>query len=404
MRKTWLIFVHEYKRHVMKKSFLFGILSMPLFIGVMIFVGFLTAWLDYNNAPVGYVDPYGILTSSKQVPAAKMDLFPNVEVLPMDSEESARSAMDSQVIQAYFIIPENYLATGEVTMIKNDKTGENVSDDFGEFLVYNLIQDKPVEVINRLTEGSNLIIRSLDGSREMSENNWLSIMLPVLSGVLFMIAVNISGGYLLQAVVEEKENRTMEIIVTSVSPDQLMTGKILGDLLVGLTQLAVWIIFVIIALQLVPTFIPMVEIPKIELSYLLLIIATLLPAFVMISAAMGAIGATATESREAQQIAGWFTIPIMIPLWFITAIMLNPNGPISVGLSLFPLTAPIALPLRAMFTTVPAWQIVLVIAVLILLALFSLWLSARVFRLGMLRFGKRVRLREAFGQAKVSNK
>lgn len=404
MRKTWLIFVHEYKRHVMKKSFLFGILSMPLFIGVMIFVGFLTAWLDYNNAPVGYVDPYGILTSSKQVPAAKMDIFPNVEVLPMDSEESARSAMDSQVIQAYFIIPENYLATGEVTMIKNDKTGENVSDDFGEFLIYNLIQDKPVEVINRLTEGSNLIIRSLDGSREMSENNWLSIMLPVLSGVLFMIAVNISGGYLLQAVVEEKENRTMEIIVTSVSPDQLMTGKILGDLLVGLTQLAVWIIFVVIALQLVPTFIPMVEIPKIELSYLLLIIATLLPAFVMISAAMGAIGATATESREAQQIAGWFTIPIMVPLWFITAIMLNPNGPISVGLSLFPLTAPIALPLRAMFTTVPAWQIVLVIAVLILLAIFSLWLSARVFRLGMLRFGKRVRLREAFGQVKVSNK
>lgn len=404
MRKTWLIFVHEYKRHVIKKSFLFGILSMPLFIGVMIFVGFLTAWLDYNNAPVGYVDPYGILTSSKQVPAAKMDLFPNVEVLPMDSEESARSAMDSQVIQAYFIIPENYLATGEVTMIKNDKTGENVSDDFGEFLVYNLIQDKPVEVINRLTEGSNLIIRSLDGSREMSENNWLSIMLPVLSGVLFMIAVNISGGYLLQAVVEEKENRTMEIIVTSVSPDQLMTGKILGDLLVGLTQLAVWIIFVVIALQLVPTFIPMVEIPKIELSYLLLIIATLLPAFVMISAAMGAIGATATESREAQQIAGWFTIPIMVPLWFITAIMLNPNGPISVGLSLFPLTAPIALPLRAMFTTVPAWQIVLVIVVLILLAIFSLWLSARVFRLGMLRFGKRVRLREAFGQVKVSNK
>lgn len=288
-------------------------------------------------------------------------------------------------------------------MIKNDKTGENASDDFGEFMVYNLVQDRSPEIINRMTEGSNLIIRSLDGSREMSEDNWLSILLPIVSGILFMIAVNISGSYLLQAVVEEKENRTMEIIVTSVSADQLMTGKILGDLLVGLTQLAVWIIFVLIALQLVPAFIPMVEIPKIELRYLLLIIATLLPAFVMISAAMGAIGATATESREAQQIAGWFTIPIMIPLWFITSIMLNPNGPISVGLSLFPLTAPIALPLRAMFTTVPAWQIILVIAVLVLLAIFSLWLSARIFRLGMLRFGKRVRLREAFNQAKASN-
>jgi len=234
----------------------------------------------------------------------------------------------------------------------------------------------------------------------MEEENWLSIMLPVLAGVLFIIAVNISGGYLLQAVVEEKENRTMEILVTSVSPDQLMTGKILGDLLVGLTQLVVWIIFAVIALRFLPLFIPMGEVPKIEFSYLLLIAATMLPSFVMVSAAMGAIGATATESREAQQVAGWFTLPIMIPLWFITTIMFNPNGPLAVGMSLFPLTAPIAMPLRAMFTTVPAWQIILVIAALILLAILSLWLSGRVFRLGMLRYGKRVRLREAFERAK----
>ncbi len=234
----------------------------------------------------------------------------------------------------------------------------------------------------------------------MEEENWLSIMLPVLAGVLFIIAVNISGGYLLQAVVEEKENRTMEILVTSVSPDQLMTGKILGDLLVGLTQLVVWILFAVIALRFLPLFIPIGEVPKIEFSYLLLIAATMLPSFVMVAAAMGAIGATATESREAQQVAGWFTLPIMIPLWFITTIMFNPNGPLAVGMSLFPLTAPIALPLRAMFTTVPAWQIILVIAALILLAIFSLWLSGRVFRLGMLRYGKRVSLREVFERAK----
>lgn len=400
MSKTWLIFVHEYQRHVRKKSFIFGMLSMPLFIAFMIFVGILTAWLDFNKLPVGYVDAHQILNTSYQVPPAKMELFPSVEALAMNTEEDARAALDAQVIQAYFIIPENYLDTGQVTMVRNGETGQNASGDFGKFLVYNLVQDKPAEVVTRLTEGSNLVIRSLDGKREMGQDNWLSIMLPVLSGVLFMIAVNISGNYLLQAVVEEKENRTIEIIVTSVSPDQLMTGKVLGDLLVGLTQLIVWIIFVVIALQFIPAFVPIGDVPKIELPYLLLIVATLLPAFIMISAAMGAIGATATESREAQQIAGWFTIPIMIPLWFITSIMFNPNGPLSVGLSLFPLTAPIALPLRAMFTTVPVWQIIAVIVMLIMLALFSLWLSARIFRLGMLRFGKRVRLREAFIRVK----
>jgi ABC-2 type transport system permease protein len=398
MRKTWLIFTHEYLRHVKKKSFIFGILSMPILIGFMIFIGILTAWLDFNKLPVGYVDEFQILKSSYQVPPEKMQLFPKIEVIAMDSEESARAALDSQIIQAYFLIPQNYLSSGEVTMVRDAKTGQNASGDFGEFLVYNLVQDKPKDVAKRVTEGSKLIIRSLDGSREMAQDSWLSLMLPVLSGVLFMIAVNISGNYLLQAVVEEKENRTMEIIVTSVSPDQLMTGKVLGDLLVGLTQLIVWIVFLLIALQIIPAFIPIGDVPKIELPYLLLITATFLPAFVMISAAMGAIGATATEGREAQQIAGWFTIPIMIPYWFITTIMFNPNGPLSVGMSLFPLTAPIALPLRAMFTTVPAWQIIVVIAMLVALAAFSLWLSARIFRLGMLRFGKRVRLREAFSR------
>ncbi len=400
MKKTWLIFVNEYKRHVMTKSFIFGILSMPLLVGLMIFIGMLTVWLDYNKAPIGFVDPYQVTKTDVQVPPEKMELFPNAQVNRFPDEDSAMAAMESHSIQAYFVLTENYLSTGEVMFIKDEKTGENANSDFGDFLVQNLLQDKPEQIRTRLTEGDKVTIRSLDGSREMGEDNWLSIMLPVLAGVLFLIAVNVSGGYLLQAVVEEKENRTMEILVTSVSPDQLMTGKILGDLLVGLTQLVVWIVFAVIALRFVPVFIPIGEIPKIEFSYLLLIAATMLPSFVMIAAAMGAIGATATESREAQQVAGWFTLPIMIPLWFITSIMFNPNGPLAVGMSLFPLTAPIALPLRAMFTHVPAWQIIMVLVVLILLAVFSLWLSGRVFRLGMLRYGKRVRLREAFERVK----
>jgi ABC-2 type transport system permease protein len=400
MNKTWLVFIHEYKRHVQKKSFLFGVLSMPLIVVLMVGIGLLTVWLDYNPAPVGYIDPNHIINNPIQVPGKPMELFGKVEVIPLDSEEIAEAALNDQTIQAYFVLSDDYLSTGMVTMVKNAQTGTNANNDFGDFLKLNLMQGQPEAVAKRLTEGDHLIIRSLDGEREMAADNWLSVMLPILSGVLFIIAVNISGGYLLQAVVEEKENRTMEIIVTSVSPAQLMTGKVLGDLSVGLTQLAIWILFVLIALRFIPLFIPMGKIPTIDVSYLLLMAATMLPAFVMVAAAMGAIGATATESREAQQIAGWFTLPITIPLWFVTSIMFNPNGTLSTVLSLFPLTAPIALPLRAMFTTVPGWQIAIEIVLLILLAIFSLWLSARIFRLGMLRYGQRVRLREAFEKGK----
>ena len=299
-------------------------------------------------------------------------------------------------IQAYFVLSENYMASGEVTMVSSSETGSNAERDFGDFMTYNLVKEKPPLVAKRLSEGNNLIIRSLDGSREMAVDDWMSVLLPILAGVLFVIAVNTSGNYLLQAVVEEKENRTMEIIVTSVSPGQLMAGKVIGNLLVGLTQLATWIIFAIIAIKILPSFIPIEQMPGIDTSNLTLIIATFLPAFVMVSAAMGAVGATATEAREAQQITGWFTIPIVFPLWFTNAIMFNPNGALSVAMSLIPITAPIALPLRAVFTPIPTWQIILAISLLYILAIFAIWLSGRIFRLGMLRYGKRVRFREAF--------
>lgn len=397
MKKFWLVFLHEYKRHVMRKRFVFAILSMPLFVAFMVLVGFLSVWLQYNNKQVGYVDQYQVLVDAQQVPAEKKSLFAKVQSIAYADEAAAKTALESGQIQAYFTFTDDYMSTGEVTMTSKEKPGSNAEDDFGDFVSYNLVKGMPEPVIKRLTEGTNITIRALDGSREMGADNWMVMLLPMLAGVLFIIAVNISGGYLMQAVVEEKENRTMEILVTSVSPTQLMAGKVVGDLLVGLTQLVVWILFLIIGLKVAPLFIPdMGSMPAIDSKYILLIAGTMLPAFVMIAAAMGAIGATATQSQEAQQMAGFFTLPIVVPFWFVSQIMFKPNGPLAVGMSMFPLTAPIALPLRAGFTNIPWWQTSITIGVLVLLALFSLWLSGKIFRIGMLRYGKKVSLKEAF--------
>jgi ABC-2 type transport system permease protein len=401
MSKFWLIFKQEYKRHVFRKRFLFAILSVPLFIGVIALVGFLSVWLQYNRQPAGYVDAYQIL--SNPVPVPKKDssstLFPAVEFIAYPNETAASEALNSGAIQGYFVLSADYLKNGSATFVKSSKTGTNVEDDFSTFLSYNLLSSSPKAVATRLSEGNNLIVRSADGSRELSPDNWMAILLPFAAGLLFFIAVNISGGYLLQAVVEEKENRTMEIIITSVSPTELMAGKVLADLLIGLTQLAIWIFFIVIAVQFVPSLANMSGSTSIDASSLLLMAAVFLPAFVMVSAAMGAVGATASEAHEAQQIAGLFTIPLVIPFWFITPIMLNPNGGIAVFLSMFPLTAPISMPLRFVFTNVPLWQIVVTIAVLCVLAAFAVWSAGKIFHLGMLRYGKRLSFRELFQKA-----
>jgi ABC-2 type transport system permease protein len=398
MRKFWLIFLNEYKRHVLRKRFIFAILSMPIFVGFMVLIGFLTVWIQFNKTPVGYIAPSGFLENARPAPAKEDSMTQSVEFIRYTDEGTALDDVQTQKIQAYFVLSGNYLETGDVTLIKGQKAGSNIEGDFGDFLKYNLLLDTPENVSTRLIEGTNLIVRSADGSRELAVDNWLAILLPMIAGVLFLIAVNISGGYLLQAVVEEKENRTMEILVTSVSPTQLMAGKVIGDLLVGLTELAVWMLFTVLAIKFIPNWLPINQSVQVDLSSILLIVAIYLPAFVMIAAAMGAAGASATEAREAQQVAGLFTLPIVVPFWFVTAIMFDPNGPIATVLSIFPLTAPITMPLRAVFTSVPVWQIVITIVILDLLAIFMLWLAGRIFRIGMLQYGRRVSIKEVFGK------
>ena len=396
MKKFWLVFLQEYKRHVLRKRFIFAVLSMPLFIGVIALIGFLSVRMQYNGDPIGYIDSYGVLTNPQPVPVNKTSVLPSAQLVSYKDEASARADLNANKIQAFFVISKDYLSTGEVSLVKGKTSSSNLQDDFGNFLSYNLLAGKPQQVVTRLTEGNTLIVRSADGSREYSPDNWIVIAMPFIAGILFIIAVNISGGYLLQAVSEEKENRTMEIIITSVSPSQLMAGKVIADLLVGLTELTIWITFGLIGLRFIPQWISAGQSLHLDAGSVLLMAGTFLPAFVMVAALMGAIGSIATGTREAQQIAGLFTLPIVIPFWFVSAIMFNPNGAISVGMSMFPLTAPIALPLRAVFTTVPAWQIAVTISLLLILAAFSVWLAGRAFRIGMLSYGKKVSFRELF--------
>jgi ABC-2 type transport system permease protein len=203
-----------------------------------------------------------------------------------------------------------------------------------------------------------------------------------------------SGGYLLQAVVEEKENRTMEILITSVTPRQLMTGKIIGNIGVGLTQLVVWLIFAWIGLNIAGQFFPVVQDISISTDYIAVLMLVFLPSFVMVAAIMAAIGATMTEAKEAQQISSLFSLPMMIPYYLSSTIMMNPNGTLAIFLSYFPITAPITLIMRMGFTVVPAWQIAINIAILVLFAILAIWFAGKAFRMGMLRYGKKLSFKD----------
>ncbi len=398
MAKIWHIIKYEYSRHVFQKRFLFSLLSLPMAVIAMVGVVLLMGVFSMDSTPVGYIDHSGILADPLRLETSGDIFDPLIEFRAYQDEDLARTDLEAGEIQAYYILPEDYVESLSVELFYLEEPGSGVQSQFRSFVRRNLMEAENIDpqLEKRLSEGSLVTVEALDGSRTMREDQWFLIFTPFIAGILYIIVVMTSGGYLMQAVVEEKENRTMEIVITSVTPGQLMTGKIIGNIAIGLTQLVIWLLFGWLGLVVGGYFWPVLQDFSLPANYILILIVLLLPSFVMISALMAAIGATMTEMREAQQISGMFSISTTIPFYVSSMIMMNPNGTLATVLSFFPLTSPITILMRMGFAVVPTWQIALNIVLLVIFAVLAIWFAGRAFRMGMLQYGKKLSLKEIF--------
>jgi ABC-2 type transport system permease protein len=304
--------------------------------------------------------------------------------------------LEAGKLQAYYILPADYLSTGSLRVVHISGVKDPARRQFYNFLGANLLKDTDPAVAARLVKGADVTIRSADGSRSLSSSDWFSFVFPMIAGIFFVIAMFTSGGYLMQAVVEEKENRTMEVIITSVSPNQFMAGKIIGDTAAGLTQILAWLAFIVIPILVGRNTFKFLQGIQVSTQTLAVLAFIMFPSFILVAALMAAIGATVTEAREGQQMTGLISLPIWIPYMLTGVLMSNPNSPLSIVLSMFPLTAPMSILIRDGLTILPAWQIALSAVIQVLCALGAIWLAGRTFRLGMLRYGKRLAWREIF--------
>lgn len=398
MNKTWQVALHEYQRHVFTRRFVFGLLSVPFFMVILIGLVFLIISMNNNTTPLGYVDQSGLMVEPKPAPPVEApDKTTPMQAFP--DETTARQALEDGQIQGYYVIPTDYLTSGKLKAVFLQAIKIAPRQQFYSFLQVNLLTRVDARVADRLLKGDEIIARSLDGSREMSsKSGWFSLFMPIFVAIGFVIAMFTAGGYLMQAVVEEKENRTMEVILTSVSPNQFMAGKIMADISIGLTQILAWLIFVIIAIRVGARWLDFLQGIRVSPQLMLLCLVILLPTFVMVSAFMALIGATVSEVREGQQMVGLIGLPIWIPYMLTGVIIENPNSPLSVALSLIPMTSSMTMLLRQGVTILPAWQIALSSSLLLVSCITAIWLAGKAFRLGMLRYGKRLSLREVFSR------
>lgn len=404
MRKLWLVAKREYLRRVGEKSFLLATLGFPvLIIGVSVIAGFVAVG-GRDSRPLGYVDLAGILDDGV-LPALAEESREFTAIEAYADMEVARAALDAGDIQAYYVVPRDYVAAKELTLVySEDQPRASTIGDFREFVRASLVAQQRPEAREVLDEGLSITIRSTDGRRVMTEGGVPSFIVPFVVAFFLFFAISMAGGYLLQAMTEEKENRTMEIVTTSVSPEQLMSGKALGLIAVSLTQLLAWLALLIVGLWIAGRFVP--ELRGLGLPWGMLGVTVLyfVPTFVLIAGIMIAIGGAVTEQQQGQQVAGILNMLFVLPVFFLMLIFEQPDSPFLVLLTLFPTTGFLTILFRWGLGSVPWWQMVASWILVTGSALVSIWVAAKVFRVGMLQYGQRLSLRaivEGFGVARL---
>ncbi len=396
MHNFWIIFKDEYKKRVEKRSFLIMTIGLPLAIALLIGIIITVAEKSGGEKPIGYVDQSGLITEEVILPRDQQDY--SVEIKRFASETDAQNALAAGQILSYYVIPSDYLQVKQINRYDWQR-GPNtvVESQFNHFLRANLVATLPPDAQTLILEPPELIVRAMDGSREFSNGNVSSILIPFIAGFLFFFSTITSASYLLQVVADEKENRTMEILMTSVTPEQFISGKALSLMSVSLTQLGIWILVAAIGVIVAKPSVPELQSINIPLDYLLVGILFFLPAFALIAGLMISIGSAVTETRQGQQISGVLNMLFIFPFFFSVLVFTAPNSPLMVILTLFPTTSFITVSMRWGVTAIPFVQLALSWLLLILSASASIWAATRIFRLGMLRYGQRLSLRSAIG-------
>ncbi len=395
MRELWLVAKREYLARIRQRSFLLGILAIPLLLVVSAGVAIVVSQgSGPKDLPLGYVDQSGVLAPAV-TPSPEKGAKP-VELRSFADPATAQAALEAGEIQAYYVLPPDYLQTRKVNIYYLDKfPGTTVQDQFRQFIRANLLVGQPLGERSWAQEGPTLDIRSADGSRNWSPSNIGNILLPYLIGFFFFFATMGVSGYMLEAVTDEKENRTIEILTTSMTPEQLIGGKAIGLMGVALTQMIIWVGVAVVALLIAGPLVPFLG--NLQVPWQMLVVALLyfLPSFALVSGLMLAIGGAVTDFRQGQQVSGVLNMLFVLPMLCSVLVFINPDNAALVGLTLFPTTSMVTILLRWGFTVIPLWQLVAGWVVLVASAGLSIWAAARIFRLGMLRYGQNLNLREA---------
>ncbi len=428
MNKIWLIIKREYLTRVRNKTFILSTILLPLFFIGFIFASAYFSVTSSENQKVAVSDSNGIFRSSFQSDKVITYEFP-ADVNAGNFKEKGYSA--------FLKIPEDYnSSTDSISLISTKQLGldaeEKIKDQINgairnQAFLRNKIDKKILDSINKMNEEGLYKFRTVvkQGNKTEKSNSALSYGIGYGSGFLIYITLFIYGAAVMRGVMEEKMNRIAEVIISSVKPFQLMMGKIIGIAAVGITQLLIWIVLIILLSTISTSFFSpdtlqhaqamnssmgvtgessaAMNFLNAKSTFLSANWALIIPCFLFYfvggylfyASLFAAVGSVVNEDpQEAQSLMLPITMPIILSFIIMTTAVGKPDAPISVWGSIIPFSSPIVMMGRIPSGNVPAWQIIVSMLSLIAGFILTTMLAAKIYRTGILLYGKKVTFRE----------
>ena len=436
MGKISLILKREYLTRVKKKSFLIMTIVGPILMAALIIVPVIMTKMEGEEMKVVAVVDKSY-SFNKTIPETD---FLKFAYLPAANLEDLKKNMSKSDYYAILFIPDNVLDSRVTQLYSNKQPSMSV-----KMHITNAIE-KEIETMKLAASGidksvlesikTNIDIQTIkwteDGKEEQS-NTELLMAVGFVSGFLIYFFIFMYGAQVMRGVIEEKTNRIVEVIISSVKPFQLMVGKIIGVAMVGLTQFLLWMILTFAIVTIAQTILfsdqIMATSQQMQASGMLsaggiqkvapianedmtdaaslfaslqsinfgLMIGSFLFFFIfgylLYAALFAAIGSAVDNEADTQQFMMPVTIPLILSLVMVQTVIQNPEGPIAFWMSIIPFTSPIIMMVRIPFG-VSAWEIALSMTLLVLTFIFTTWLAGKIYRTGILMYGKKVNYKE----------
>ena len=404
MDKVLLIIQREYLTRVRKKSFIVMIFVVPCLLLAM---GFVIYLVGKDSTELGEKQVVKVLDQSGQF-AGKFKDQKNLEFKTTQqsyADVKAEALKDANL--AVLQIPVDFTKKDAVKISSQKKPGitliEKIGSEMNDIAMNNGMIKNHIDtaILHSIKSDISLNAVEITATGDNQTNLGANIGVGIACSILIYLSLFIYGAQVMRGVIEEKTSRIIEVIISSVKPFQLMLGKIIGVGLVGLTQFSAWIILSIISSKIVGhslsggmqgalAVLATIPVGKVLFCFIFYFLA----GYLLYSALFAAVGSAVDSETETQQ----FMFPITMPLLFtyllsVTILFRAPDSPLAVWLSIIPFTSPVAMMLRMPFG-VPDWQLYLSMALLIVGFVFTTYIAARIYRVGILMYGKKASYKE----------